>query len=159
MPDPVSPERRLATPSDLGAVALALFCAANGAAMLLAPARWFAAVPGVPLTGGFNAHFIRDIGLVYGMTAAGLILGAVRPGSRLLLWGFAAVWLAAHALLHLVEVAAGLCAPGAIPRDFLGVTLPALAAGALVLSARGRRARTGKGGPRAEVAAASPMRP
>jgi hypothetical protein len=52
----------------------------------------------------------------------------------------AAAWLGAHALFHLWEVAAGICGPDAIPRDFIGVTLPALLALALAFFAafRGR---------------------
>lgn len=117
------------------ALLLALFCFGNGAAMLVAPVRWFWAVPGVPLTGGYNAHFIRDIGLVYLMAAVALALGLARPATRLLLWSAASAWLMGHAVIHLLEVAAGLCGPEAIPRDFLGVTLPGLAACSLVLAA------------------------
>jgi hypothetical protein len=123
------------------AVTLALFCLANGVAMLLAPARWYAAVPGVILTGGYNGHFIRDIGIVYLLTGLALTTGAVRPAHRPLLWGLAAAWLGAHALFHLAEVAAGICGPDAIPRDFVGVTLPALVALGLVIFA-GFRGRT-----------------
>jgi hypothetical protein len=124
------------------AAALGLFCIWNGLTMLFAPARWYWSVPGVPLTGGYNAHFIRDIGIVYALTGAALIGGAVRQERRRMLWGLAAAWLTSHAMFHLFEVAAGICGADAIPRDFLGVTLPGLVALALALSAsfKGRNA-------------------
>ncbi len=51
---------------------MALLLAANGAAMLGAPLAWYDAVPGVPATGPFNPHFVRDIGAVYLACALGL---------------------------------------------------------------------------------------
>lgn len=85
-------------------------------------------MPGVSLTGGYNAHFVRDIGIVYLLTGAALFAGWRMPVHRTLLWMAAAAWLMAHALFHLWEVAVGICGPDAIPRDFLGVTLPGLLA-------------------------------
>src|SRR3712207_4342138 len=86
----------------VAAAVLGLFCIWNGATMLLVPARWYWAVPGVPLSGGYNAHFIRDIGLVYGVTGAGLCWGAASAARRPMLWGLAAAWLTGHACFHLV---------------------------------------------------------
>ena len=123
-----------------GAALLGVFCIANGVAMLAVPVPWFWAVPGVPATGGYNAHFIRDIGIVYLMTGLGLLLAARKPQHRPLMFGAAAAWLTSHAVFHLIEVAAGICGPEAIPRDFIGVTLPALAAAALLAAATRMRA-------------------
>lgn len=124
------------------AAMLGLFTGSNGFAMLVDPLGWFWSVPGVPLTGGYNAHFVRDIGIVYLLTGAAFVGGIFRPANRPLLWGAGAAWLGAHAIFHLVEVATGLCGPDAIPRDFVGVTAPALAAAGLYLSALARRSRT-----------------
>lgn len=115
------------------AVALGLFCLGNGAAMLAAPHLWYSSVPGVPLTGGYNAHFVRDIGIVYALAGAALILGALRPAARAVLWSAAAAWLAAHAALHLLEAVAGTHGAEAIARDFAGVILPASVALALAI--------------------------
>src|SRR5262245_31986307 len=41
-----------------------LFLFANGLFMLAEPKQWFFLIPGVKFTGGFNQHFVRDIGLV-----------------------------------------------------------------------------------------------
>jgi hypothetical protein len=100
--------------------------ALNGLFMLVAPMRWYFAVPGVTTTGAFNQHFIRDIGEVYLFIGAAFVLGVWRRESRVLLWTSATVWLAGHALFHFWEVAVGICGLSAVPRDFSGVTLPAI---------------------------------
>jgi hypothetical protein len=122
------------------ALAVGLMSAGNGLFMLAAPRTWFWSVDGVPLTGGYNAHFVRDIGIVYLLVGAGMFIGLARPANRVLLWGAGAAWLLAHALFHLWEVAAGICGPEAIPRDFLGVTLPGLVAAGLAIHASWRNA-------------------
>lgn len=124
------------------AVLLGLFCLVNGLFMLAAPVKWFWSVPGVPLTGGYNAHFVRDIGIVYVMTGVAVMAGLRSPARRPLLWGAASAWLTSHALFHLYEVAAGICGADAIPRDFLGVTLPGLAALGLLFASRPSRSVT-----------------
>lgn len=62
----------------------------NGAFMLAAPESWYWAVPGVAETGGFNPHFIRDIGIVYIVTGAAFVFGALYPSNRKVLWSAAA---------------------------------------------------------------------
>jgi hypothetical protein len=111
----------IATAAVLGIAAMA-----NGAFMLISPAGWYFAVPGVTTTGPFNQHFIRDIGLVFLFLGFAFIGGAARPRYRAIAWGAATVWLAGHALFHLWEVAAGICGPSALLRDFPAVSLPAL---------------------------------
>lgn len=108
------------------AVLLGLLMEANGVFMLAAPADWYFAVPGVPSTGPFNQHFLRDIGIVFLFLGTAFLMGAARPGARVGLWSAATLWLSCHALFHLWEVAAGICGPSAILRDFPAVTLPAI---------------------------------
>ena len=115
------------------AVAVGVLAAGNGLAMLVMPQTWFWSVDGVSSTGGYNAHFVRDIGMVYLLSGLAMFAGLARPASRTLLWGAAAAWLMSHALFHLWEVAAGICGPDAIVRDFAGVTLPGLVAAGLTL--------------------------
>ncbi len=85
---------------------LGLLCAANGIYMLLAPAAWYASIPGVPATGPFNQHFVRDIGAAYMVAGAGLIWFALdfraRPAAL-----SAALFLALHGSVHLADAAAG----------------------------------------------------
>jgi uncharacterized protein YjeT (DUF2065 family) len=107
--------------SVLGALAIV-----NGIFMLIAPQPWYVAVPGVTTTGPFNQHFIRDIGFIFLLIGAAFLVGAARREARLWLWGAATLWLCGHALFHLWEVAAGICGPGAIARDFPAVSLPSL---------------------------------
>ena len=48
-----------------------------GTAIFLAPGHFYALTPGVALFGPFNAHFIRDVGLVY--VASGLVVLILLP--------------------------------------------------------------------------------
>src|SRR5579871_1365158 len=57
----------------------------NGLFMLIAPAEWYASVPGVTATGPFNPHFILDIGMAFVASGAGLMLGARRGASAAIL--------------------------------------------------------------------------
>jgi hypothetical protein len=103
--------------------ALALF---NGLFMLIAPAHWYFAVPGVTTTGPYNQHFIRDIGLIFLFVGAAFLIGTARRRYRVILWAAPTLWLGAHALFHFWEVAVGICGPSVIVRDFPAVTLPAI---------------------------------
>ena len=103
-----------------------IFLSVNGLFMLVAPLAWYEFVPGVADTGFFNQHFIRDIGLIQMFLGAAFGIGMIRLASRLELWAAAPSWLIAHAVLHLWEVAVGICSPSVIARDFPAVTLPAL---------------------------------
>ncbi len=120
-----------------------LFLSANGIFMIVAPFKWYALVPGVTDTGFFNQHFVRDIGIIQLFLGVAFIVGMLRPEHRVGLWAAATLWLMAHALFHLWEVAVGICAPSAITRDFPAVTLPALIGIALTIWATHRR-RAGK---------------
>ncbi len=108
------------------ATLLGLGGVANGFFMLLSPADWYFAVPGVTTTGPFNQHLIRDIGLIFMLLGAALLVGVVRPALRVPFWGMAAIWLSGHALFHAWEVAVGICGTDAIAQDFPAVTLPAI---------------------------------
>ena len=56
--------------------------AANGLFMLADPAAWYALVPGVPMTGPLNAHFVRDIGCAYLVAGAALAAFGAQPQAR-----------------------------------------------------------------------------
>lgn len=108
------------------AVVLGVALGANGIYMLVAPDSWYLAVPGVPATGPFNQHFLRDIGLIFLLLSGAFLFGAARRDVRVVFWATATLWLCGHALFHFWEVAVGICAPSVLPRDFPAVTLPAL---------------------------------
>lgn len=120
-----------------------LFLSGNGIFMLVAPMAWYELVPGVTDTGFFNQHFIRDIGMIQLFLGLAFAIGMLRPERRIGLWAAATLWLVAHALFHLWEVAVGICSPSVIPRDFPAVTLPALIGVVLTLWAI-RRSRAGR---------------
>ena len=113
------------------AVVLGLGALANGCYMLVSPANWYFAVPGVTSTGPFNQHFLRDIGLIFLFISAAFLLGTARPAYRIPLWAAASLWLGGHALFHFWEVAVGICGASALARDFAAVTLPAILGGAV----------------------------
>lgn len=109
------------------AILLGLFSLANGTWMLVGPEGWYWQIPGVPDRGPFNQHFVRDIGIVYGLCGVGLIAGGLLPARRVALWWAPAFWFVGHAIFHVWEILAGICAPRALIQDFAGVTLPAIA--------------------------------
>jgi hypothetical protein len=117
----------------LGAALNAIFLSANGVFMLVAPEVWYYAVPGVTDTGFFNQHFIRDIGIIQLFLGIAFGIGMIRPERRIELWAAATLWLAAHAVFHLWEVAVGICSPSVILRDFPAVSLPAIVGALLTL--------------------------
>jgi hypothetical protein len=109
-----------------------LFLSLNGLFMLVAPQLWYDFVPGVTDTGFFNQHFIRDIGLIQLFLGLAFGVGMFRPERRIGLWAAATLWLWAHALFHLWEVAVGICASSVIIRDFPAVSLPAIVGTTLI---------------------------
>lgn len=111
----------------------AVFLSGNGLFMLVAPALWYESVPGVTDTGFFNQHFVRDIGIIQLFLGVAFGVGLIRPERRIGLWSVATLWLGAHALFHLWEVAVGICAPSALLRDFPAVSLPAIIGATLTL--------------------------
>jgi uncharacterized protein YjeT (DUF2065 family) len=85
-------------------VGLALI--ANGLTMLAVPDAWYTLVPGVPQTGPFNPHFVRDIGAAYLVAGAALLWFAIDRAARPAAQAGAA-FLTVHALVHLWGAAAG----------------------------------------------------
>src|SRR5207247_11341222 len=103
-----------------------VFLSVNGLFMFVAPLVWYEFIPGVTETGFFNQRFIRDIGIIQLFLGVAFGIGMIRPERRIGLWAAATLWLLAHAVFHLWEVAVGICSPSVIPRDFPAVTLPAI---------------------------------
>jgi hypothetical protein len=110
-------------------ILIAAMMGANGLVMLAAGRWWYGAVPGVPETGPFNPHFVKDIGaayLVVGAAFAGLAVrasGAARGAAAA-----GAAFLGLHAAIHLAEAAGAPAGLADLARDFPGVILPALLA-------------------------------
>lgn len=117
---------------------------ANGVFMLVKPLDWYVFVPTVVTTGPPNAHFIRDIGLAYLGSGLILLYATINPARH---WRAAVVgglWLALHGLLHIYEVAAGICGPATFWADAPAVIgQPALVIAALAIVFARRKPRTG----------------
>ena len=85
------------------ALILIVYLLTNALMMILAPADWYQIVPDVSQTGGFNAHFIRDIGFAFLLSGLGItwrLLDSVRGKAAALLGAF---FLLLHAGYHLLE--------------------------------------------------------
>ncbi|HYM34966.1 MAG TPA: hypothetical protein VET48_06180 [Steroidobacteraceae bacterium] len=107
---------------------LAIVLSANGFFMLGWPEVWYHTLPTVPHTGPFNAHFVRDIGCAYLVSAASLAYLAFAPerGRSAALTGSA--FLVMHGLVHIWDTVAGRASVEHLMTDFIGVlAIPALA--------------------------------
>ncbi|MDB5446876.1 MAG: hypothetical protein JWQ97_2193, partial [Phenylobacterium sp.] len=82
------------------AALLALVLGADALVQLIAPFWWYGVAPGVIATGPFNAHFVRDVGAAYLVTAAGLAGFAWRPRAARPAVLMAAAFLTLHAGIH-----------------------------------------------------------
>ncbi|MGH8504846.1 MAG: hypothetical protein ACRETM_02645 [Stenotrophobium sp.] len=106
---------------------LALILAANGLLMLAAPEYWYQLIPGVPDTGPFNPHFVRDIGCAY-LVSGGAFLWLLRDARARSAAQLAAIFLTLHALTHVWDGLAGRETLDHLIDDIPGVfVLPALA--------------------------------
>lgn len=99
---------------------------ANSLFMLARPLAWYDAVPGVPLTGAFNPHFVRDIAMAYLVVVLGLLWFAWRPRQGWPAIVCAAAFLSLHAAIHVGDASCGGSVWRDLVRDFPGVFVPAL---------------------------------
>jgi hypothetical protein len=116
---------------------------ALGLLLLAAPRAFYDGVPGVPGTGPFNPHFLRDIGCAFMVAGAAFAwLARDRRAWPAALAG--AAFLALHALVHVWDGLAGREAPEHLALD-LPLTL-GLAALALWLARPPRARRPARNG-------------
>lgn len=113
-------------------IIIGIYQAANGVVMLVAPALWYASVPGVTATGPANIHFIRDIGLAFLAAGIALLVASSRPGDRAFI-AVASIFPGGHALLHLAGLAAHGAGLGDAARDLTLIVIPGLAPPAALL--------------------------
>lgn len=107
----------------------AVFYLATGAVMLAGPQDWYLATPGVEATGGFNAHFIVDIGFAFLVSGALVAAGTWLRRRELILGGLA--WPVLHGIFHV----AGLALHGAVSAPALWTEVLLVIAPAAVLVA------------------------
>ncbi len=100
---------------------------ANAAWMFIAPMHWYSDLPaGVPDFGPFNPHFVRDIGCAFATVGVALVWAAYSLRFRLPLAAISAVFLVAHALLHVFDTLRGAVESDHWWLDLPGVYLPAV---------------------------------
>jgi hypothetical protein len=105
---------------------VAVFYLLSAALMIADPLGWYQLVGTVKATGPANLHFIRDIGLAFGVSGVVLGFAFVRPGQRWLAVVAGNLWPSFHGALHVWEVSVGLCAPDIFLQEAPGVLGPPL---------------------------------
>lgn len=101
---------------------------ANALFMLAAPQSWYQTIEGVPNTGPYNVHFVRDIGMAYLTQAVLLFWAAWRIERAFPLVLAVALFLGLHALLHFWDIAEERLPVSHLLIDLPGVFLPAVLA-------------------------------
>jgi len=107
------------------AALLAGLLGANALFQLALPYNWYLAVPGVTLTGPYNPHFVRDIGMAYLAVVLGLGWYAWRPKQGWPAVVCAATFLVLHAGIHIGDASCSGNALSDLIRDLPGIFLPA----------------------------------
>jgi hypothetical protein len=103
------------------------FNIANGLWMLFAPRAWYYRLPaGVPDTGSFNAHFVRDIGAAFLTLGLAFCFAAPRALRHRSVVLAAAVFYVLHTLIHVFDLTTGRLAAHHWLIDLPGVFLPAI---------------------------------
>jgi hypothetical protein len=105
---------------------MAVLFVVNGFRMLVTPLDWFEAVPGVVNTGEMNAHFVKDLGVLFLVMAAGMGWALVRPSAGYVVHLGITAWLVGHAIVHVAEIGSGILPHEHWRLDALGVFLPAV---------------------------------
>ncbi|MEZ6001221.1 hypothetical protein [Hyphomonas sp.] len=114
---------------------------ANALMMWFAPHTWYETVPGVAMMGPFNLHFVRDIALVFGMSAGALAYGTLKYDRTAAICG--AVWPALHALFHIwIWFARGVPLDQIAFANLIGIQTPAWLALAAALNFTRKEIRT-----------------
>ena len=99
---------------------------ANGVLMLIVPETWYHVTPGVEQTGPYNPHFVRDIGIAFVASAAGIWMAVGTAWqSRLSGATVGILFLGGHALFHLIEMPMHAPGASAILRDLAMIVIPA----------------------------------
>jgi hypothetical protein len=99
----------------------------NGIWMLAAPESWYKDLPaGVPDTGPYNGHFIRDLGLVFVLIAAGFLWCTARLHQSKPVLLVITIFFVGHAVLHVLDLLQSRLPHSHWKMDTPAVFLPAL---------------------------------
>ncbi len=105
-------------------LAIAVTYAVNSLLMLILPQFWYDTVPGISMLGPYNTHLVRDVGIVYLVSAGGFAWGLRTQRAGFLL--MASAWPALHAIYHLqVWAARGFPVDIILAVNVLGIQAPA----------------------------------
>src|SRR5688572_24902808 len=85
-----------------------VFSFVNGVWMFLFPFSWYTDFPaGIPHTGSFNSHFVRDLGVAFLVIALAFGWSAVNLDRSRPVHLALTVFFIGHALIHLVDIVMG----------------------------------------------------
>ena len=113
--------------------------------MWIDPASWYARFPaGIPNTGPFNGHLIRDVGLAYGLAGAGAAWCAKHVARSYAVHVSMAAFFVGHAGIHVADLAGGRLPPAHWGIDLPGVFVPAVVLGVTAVPAVWRRLSPGR---------------
>ena len=119
-------QTKLSLPVALTAGIIGIAFLANSIFMIVSPSSWYYSLETVVQTGPMNSHFIRDIGLMYFLTAVVVFLGLRQPQNKVVWWTGAAGWHLLHGGLHTWETVVGISTVEAYAQDFVPVVVPGL---------------------------------
>jgi hypothetical protein len=106
---------------------LGLLSTINGIWMLISPESWYSDLPaGVPDTGPYNGHFIRDLGLMFALIAGGFFWAAFKLHQSRPILFVITLFFCGHALLHLLDLLTARLPHSHWTMDTPAVFLPAI---------------------------------
>jgi hypothetical protein len=110
-------------------IVFALVSFVNGAWMLLSSESWYTDLPaGVPDTGPYNGHFIRDLGIVFVLISAGFIWCTIHPNRCKPVLIVITIFFTGHAILHILDLLTN-----RLPHSHWRIDIPAVFLPALLL--------------------------
>jgi hypothetical protein len=106
---------------------LGLINLASGLWMLFAPEHWFQNLPaGVPDTGPFNHHFVRDVGSAFATIGVAFLAAAPNARTRRGVLLGAALFYTLHSVVHVADLLTGRLHANHWGMDFPLVFLPTI---------------------------------
>ena len=99
----------------------------SGLWMLFAPEHWFQNLPaGVPDTGPFNQHFVRDVGAAFATIGVAFLAAAPKAHMRRSVLFGATLFYLLHSLVHIADLVTGRLHANHWGMDFPLVFLPTM---------------------------------
>jgi hypothetical protein len=99
----------------------------SGLWMLFAPEHWFQNLPaGVPDTGPFNQHFVRDVGAAFATIGVAFLAAAPKALTRRGVLLGATLFYSLHSLVHVADLVTGRLHANHWGMDLPGVFLPTM---------------------------------